>query len=270
MRKRVMFIFLFFSPIFLFSQVEYKFQQSKPLYYSFQIKGDVFLTYPGTNEKMNVFVKGNLKIETVGVEDEIYNLKITPFKTFVKINQEVIEDKTNVETGISSVISINFVKMKKNGEIIEITESNKGILTLSQVLKLLPVFPDKVTTVKKWKQVIPAFNFPGIPMCNLEFNYSYEKKERSSIIQLSGVQTIKETKKDNDTKITFDGKNFSKGSFIFNENEGEIINFEGNFNIDLNTKFEVPPSPDIKRKKSETLTIKIKLNLLVSLSKHDY
>ncbi|MCM8785626.1 MAG: hypothetical protein NC827_05280 [Candidatus Omnitrophica bacterium] len=267
MRKKIFFLFLFFPPLFLFPRVEYKFQQSKPLYYSFQIKGDVYLNYPGTNEKMNVFAKGNLKIETVGIEDEIYNLKITPFKTLIKVNEQIIEDIVNIETGISSVISTNFVKMKKNGEIIEVIESNKGILTLSQVLKLLPVFPEKVFTGKKWKQKNPAFNFPGIPMCNLEFNYLYEKKGNFNLIQLSGVQTIKETKKDKDTKITFDGKNNSKGSFIFNENEGEINNFNGNFDIDLNTKFEVLPFPELKGEKPETLTIKIKLNLQVTLSK---
>lgn len=265
MRKKTFFILLFF-PLFLFSQVEYKFQQSKPLNYSFQMKGDVNLNYPGTSEKFNVFAKGNLKIETLGIEDDTYILKITPYRTIVKVDDQTLEDITNIETGISSVISTVFLKMKKNGEIIEMEETNKGILSLSQVLKLLPVFPEKLTSGKKWKQIMPAFNFPGIPMCALEFNYSYEKKGDSGLIQLTGVQTIKETRKDKDTKIIFDGKNSSKGSFIFKENEGQMSNFNGNFLIDLNSKFEVPPSPDIKDKKSETLTIKIKLNLSITLS----
>ncbi|HOK56158.1 MAG TPA: hypothetical protein PKV21_05275 [bacterium] len=265
MRKISILIFLF-CPFFLFSQ-EYKFKQSKPLNYTFQMKGDVNLNYPGTNEKFNVFAKGNLKIETLGIEEEVYILKITPFKTIVKVDEQVLEDITNIETGISSVISTSLVKMKNNGEIIEMAETNKGILSLSQVLKLLPVFSENLSSGKKWKQTIPAFNFPGIPMCALEFNYSYEKKGNSGLIHLTGIQTIKETRKDKDTKITFDGKNSSKGSFVFNEDEGEISNFNGNFLLDLNTKFEIPPSPDVKEKKIETLTIKIKLNLNITLSK---
>lgn len=265
--KKYIFSFFFFSTIFLFSQVEYKFQQTKPLIYSFQIKGDVNLNYPGTNEKISVLAKGNLKIETLGIEEDVYTLKITPFKTLVKVNQEVIEDKTGNETEVSSVITTQYVKIKKNGEILEVAEISKGILTLSQILKLLPVFPEKLTTGKKWKQILPAFNFPGIPMCNLVFNYNYEKKGNSGLIQLSGVQTIKEKRKDKDTTITFDGKNSSKGNFIFDEIQGEINNFDGNFNIDLNSKFEVPPSPETKGVKVESLTIKIKLNLQINFSK---
>jgi hypothetical protein len=264
--RKILFLIFLFLPFFLFSQ-EYKFNQSKPVNYSFQMKGNVGLNYPGTDEKFNVFVKGNLKIETLGVEDEEYILKITPFKTLVKVNEQILEDITSSETGISSVISTCFVKMKKNGELIEIEEINKGILSISQVLKLLPAFPEKLTSGKRWKQTIPAFNFPGIPMCPLEFNYTYEKKGNTGLIQLTGVQTIKETKKDKDTKIIFTGTNSSKGNFIFNEEEGEINNFNGNFSLDLNAKFEIPPSPDVKEKTSETLTVKIKLNLNIILSK---
>ena len=66
MKKIIFFLFLFF-PVLLFSQVFYKFQQSKPLNYSFQIDGKGSLTYPGVKEeKFNVIAKGNLKIELVG------------------------------------------------------------------------------------------------------------------------------------------------------------------------------------------------------------
>ncbi len=264
--KKIWSVF-FILTVFLFSDVQYKFQQSKPLNYSFQLKGDVSFKYPQVKEeKFNVFVIGNLKIETIQ-DDEIYNLKITPSKTLVKIGEMVLEDTTSSETMISSIIATSYVKMKKNGEILEIKDINEGILTLSQILNLIPVFPEKITTGARWKQKIPAFNFPGVPMCDLEFNYLYEKKDSNSNIQLIGTQIIKETKRDRDTKIFFTGKNLSKGYFIFDEAKGEINKFDSDLALDLNIKFEIPPSPEIKNKKVETLSMNLSLNLKMSLQK---
>lgn len=263
-------LYLFFLslPIFLFSEVYYKFEQSKPLIYSFQIKGNISFGYPQSQEeKFNVFTKGNLKIECNGKEDDLYILKIIPSKTIVKVGEITLEDITYSETMISSIISTSYVKMKKNGEIIEIKDINEGILTLSQILNLIPAFPKDIISGKKWKQKIPAFNLPGIPMCDLEFNYLYEKKDKNSNIQLIASQIIKETKKDKDTKVVFTGRNLSKGIFIFNEEEGEINNFDSDISLDLNIKFEIPGSPEEKSKKIETISMKLSLNLKILLSK---
>lgn len=265
--KKIYFFFLFF-PLFIFSEPFYNFQISKPLLYSFQIKGNVSFSYPGSEgEKFNVFAKGNLKIECEGKEEDIYTLKITPSKTIVKVGDTTLEDITNSETMISSLISTSRVKLKTNGKIISIEDINEGILTLTQILNLIPSFPEKVVNGKNWKQKIPAFKLPGIPMCDLEFNYLYKKGEKFSNIEIISNQIIKEEKKDRDIKIIFTGKNQSKGNFDFDENEGEINSFNGNFSIDLNIKFEMPPSPDQKTKAKETLPMKLILDLNFSLSK---
>ncbi len=265
MKKFFSFIFLF--SFTLFSQVSYKFEKSKVINYSFQLDGRGSLTYPGVKEeKFNVIAKGNLKIETIEFENDVYTIQVIPLKTFVKVGGEILEDKTKSDTEeISSIISSCLIKIKKNGEIISIEEIKKGILTLSQILSLLPKFPDDITTGKKWTQEVPAFELPGIPMCNLKFDYIYEKKEGLSEIKFTANQTIKETKKDVNTKITFTGKNNSKGTFNFNEEEGTIDNFNGNFLLDLNIKYEIPSSPD--QKKIETISSKVYLNLNVSFKK---
>lgn len=264
MKKFFIFLILGF-PYFLFSQVYYNFKKEKPIIYSFQLNGKGSLVYPGVQEeKFNVSVKGDLKIETMGIENDFYTLKITPVKTIVKVGEQILEDITKSDTESSSVISTCEIKMKKNGQITEMNEIKKGIITLSQILFLLPVFPENISIEKKWKQKISAFELPGVPMCGLEFEYSYEKKEDFSEILLTANQTIKETKKEKDVKITFTGKNNSKGKFSFNEKEGEITDFNGNFLLDLNVKYEIP-SPTTK--KIETVSTKIHLNLNTLFSK---
>jgi len=252
MRKEVIFIF-FILPFFCFSQVIYKYDEKSPVNYSFQIQGNVSFSYPGTTEeKFNFYSKGNLKVETVKTEGDFYYLKVTPFKTIIKVGENAFEDLTNSETQISSIISSCMVKMKKNGEILEIEDITGGLLTLKQILKLLPSFPEGMTYGRRWEQKIPAFSFPGIPMCDIKFIYLYEKK---NFIKLTGSQIIKEIKRERDTKIIFNGRNSSNGVFNFNEEEGLINNFDGNFSIELFIKFEIPPSPDIKNKKTETIPI---------------
>ncbi|MCM8803971.1 MAG: hypothetical protein NC833_01795 [Candidatus Omnitrophica bacterium] len=264
--RQYFFIFLFFS-YFLFSEPIYKFQKSKIINYSFQLSGNISYSYPGSSEdKFDVLAKGNLKIECID-ENEEYTLKVTPVKTFVKVSDAILEDITNSETIISNIISSTIIKMKKNGQIVLIKDIDEKILTLLQILTLLPSFPSNIISGKRWKQIMPALNFPGIPMCNLEFNYLYEKKDNISNIQLIASQIIKESKKDKNIKINFTGKNLSKGNFVFDEEQGEINNFEGNFSIDLNIKFEIPQSPEQKIKKKESLPIKLTLNLILFLLK---
>jgi len=262
-KTKSIFIFLIL-PFFCYSQIIYKYDEKNSINYSFQIKGNVSFSYPGTTEeKFKFYSKGNLKIETVKIEDDFYYLKVTPLKTIVKVGENVFEDLTSYETGISSLISSCMAKMKKNGEIVQINDITGGLLTLTQILKLLPVLPENISYGKKWEQKIPAFGFPGVPMCDVKFIYIYEKKNS---IKLVGSQIIKETKKEGDTKIIFNGKNISNGFFDFNEDEGIINKFNGDFSIELFIKFEVPPSPDIKSKKTETIPMRVNLcfNLQIS------
>jgi hypothetical protein len=264
MKNKVILIFLVL-PFFCLSQIIYKYDEKGSVNYSFQIQGDISFSYPGTKEeKFKFYSKGNLKIETVKTEGDFYYLKVTPFKTTVKVGENVFEDLTNSETGTSSFISSCMVKMRKNGEIIEMNDLTGGLLTLKQILKILPTFPENMTHGKRWEQKIPAFSFPGIPMCDIKFIYLYEKK---NLIKLTGSQIIKETKKEKDTKIIFSGKNISNGIFNFNEEEGIISNFNGDFSIELFIKFEVPPSPDIKSSKTETVPMKVNLNFNLQISK---
>jgi len=264
MRKKVIFVFSI-SHLLCFSQVVYKYNEKNIINYSFKIEGNFAFSYPGSaEEKFKIFSKGNLKIETIGTEKDFYHLKLIPLKTFIKIGDNVVEDLTNSETEKSSFISSCVVKMKKNGEIVQIEDTTGGLITLKQILKLLPSFPKKMNIGKRWEQKIPGFNIPGLPMCDIKFVYLYEKK---NLIKLIGSQIIKEIKKEKDTTIIFNGRNISEGLFNFNEEEGLIDNFNGNFSIELYIRFMVPPSPDIKNKIKETIPIKVNLNLNIQIAK---
>ncbi|MCM8771920.1 MAG: hypothetical protein NC926_00520 [Candidatus Omnitrophica bacterium] len=261
MKKCIFFIILILHS-FLFSQIFYNFSQTETPIYSFQMNGTGSLAYPGIQEEnFKISVNGNFKIEYIDFKDDIYTIKLIPFKTVVKIGEGIIENLSNSDNE-SSVISTQLIKMKKNGEIIETEELKKGLISLSQLLSLLPAFPNDLKEGKKWKQKIPAIEFPGIPMCELEFEYIYEKKDLFSNIKIMANQNINETRKQENMKIIFSGKNTSKGFFKFNEKEGKIENFNGEFFLNLGIKYDIPSQPE---KRTETFGMKILLNLKVAL-----
>lgn len=264
MKKIFLISFLMIS--FSFSQVYYNFQKEKPLNYDFQIKGNVSFDYSGAGEeKFDVSLKGKIKIETFDQENEIYILKITPYKTLIKLGSQTLEDITSSETMVSSLITTSYIKMKKTGQIIESKELTKGIIEIPEILKILPVFPEKIVSGKRWIQQIPSFELPGIPICPLKFNYIYKKDREISSIILSSNQKIDEIKKEKDIKVIFKGINNSNGTFYFNEKNGEIEKFDGKFLVTLNIKFEVPSVPE--KKKTQSVPLKISLNLDISLKR---
>lgn len=263
MRNKIIF-FSFILVNFSWAEIFYNFQKTKPLYYNFQINGKVGFNYSEKEEeKSDVSLEGKLKIEMIDEENGIYTLKITPYKTLIKLTSKIIEDITNSETMVSSILTTSYVKMKKNGQIIETREETKGIVEFSEILKILPIFPEKLFSGKKWVQEVSSFKLPGIPVCSLKFNYAYKKGENFSSIILSANQKIDQIQKDKDIKIFFKGKNISNGTFYFNEKKGQVDKFDGKFSLNLDTKFELPQTPEENKK--EIVPIKISLNLNISL-----
>ncbi|MCX8082511.1 MAG: hypothetical protein N3D17_03825 [bacterium] len=250
---------------FSFSEPLYRFSPEKPLFYSFKIEGDITYKYEGISEEtLNVSSKGIVKLETIGMKDDRYIIKITPYKTIIKINDGILEDITDIETAISNVISTSIMEIKPNGEIMSVKEERTGILDIAQMFMLVPAFPEKLKT--PWKQKVPAFSIPGVPMCSLTFTYLYSPvKEGMSKIQLLSNQSIKEERKEQDVVVIFTGKNSSNGEFYFDENIGELKSFKGLVDLILNIVFKVPSSPEKKlsTKQSIPLKIGVKLNIEV-------
>jgi len=248
------------------AEPRYQFSTERPLIYSFKMEGDVTYKYEGiSEEKFNVSSKGIITLETVEVKDGRYILKLTPSKTVIKVGDTPLEDLTDSETAISQIITTSLVEIKSNGEVVSVKEISPGILDLAQILMILPAFPDKLTS--PWKQRVPAFSIPGIPMCSLTFTYTYSQaKEGTSKIQLLSNQAIKEEKKERDMIVSFTGRNNSNGEFIFDEGKGELKNFDGVIDLILNIVFKVPPSPEQKTSGSQSVPLKVGLKLKVSIT----
>jgi len=248
------------------AEPQYKFFKEVPILYNFKIEGDVTYKYEGvSDEKFNVSSKGIITLETVEVKDGKYILKVVPSKTVIKVGDALLEDITDNETAVSQMISTSLVEIKSNGKVVSVKEVSPGILDISQILTILPAFPEKLTM--PWKQTVPAFNLPGIPMCPLTFTYTYSQaKDGISRIQLLSNQAIKEERKEKDVIINFTGRNASKGEFLFDEEKGELKSFDGAIDLILNIVFKVPPSPERKTSGSQSVPLKIGLKLKVSIT----
>lgn len=245
----------------------YEFSKEGGLTYAFDITGNISYQSAGlASQDFNVEAKGLLSLDLMGRNEGIYKVKLTPSKTFVKLNEMVLEDFTSEEQAASQLVSSAIIEIKESGEIISSHEVVPGILNLSQMLRLMPVFPEKVRSGKRWKQSLSSLSLPGAPICNLEFNYLYtegREKGDSSKIRLVANQSIKEKKTEEGMTVNFTGRNSSSGEFAFNREKGEIEKFEGKFGLVLNIMFAAPAGPekDVSTKQSVPLNMDINLNM---------
>ncbi len=258
-----------FSRVVCGQDVLYRFAKEKPLVYSFKIDGTVSYQYEGVpREEFKVLSKGKIFLETLGIKEDSYNVRLTPSRTFMQLNNMVIEDITAQETAVSQVMSTVVLDIKKNGEILRAEELKSGILNLAQVFMMIPAFPADLHSGKRWTQFMPAFSLPGVPMCGLEFTYFYTKEagEASSRIRLLSNQRINEKRKNGEIEETFTGLNSSKGEFVFNEVNGEIAGFKGNISLDMQTVFRMLSGADKKSSTRQSPPFRMKIRVNITLS----
>ncbi len=260
---------ILFAGVVRGQEIQYSFSKERPLKYSFSIDGDVSYQYEGIpGQDFKVLSNGSFTLETIEDKGNFYSVRLTPTRTLVKLNDAVLEDITQQDTARSQIISTAVIEIGKNGEIIRTEEISPGILNLSQMLMVVPVFPEKLSL--PWKQTVPAFSLPGVPMCNLKFTYQYiSGKEDISKIKLFSNQRIREKRKDGDVDIQFTGLNSSKGEFLFDRGRGEIKSFEGTVELILKTVFQVPPGPEQKVPKQQSLPLTMRIKLNINLSATD-
>jgi len=265
-------VFVYLCGLVLFSgiasgqEVEYRFSQDSPLKYSFSMKGDISYQYEGApEEKFSVLSKGEITLKTLEDKGDFYIVRLTPSKTLLKLNDMVLEDITTQDTAVSQTISTTVMEIKKNGMILKMKESGPGILNPSQMLRIMPVFPEKLTL--PWKQTVPALSLPGVPMCALEFTYMYrEGKDALSNISLIPNSRIKEKRKDGNIDVQFTGLNSSKGRFLFDRSRGEVHRFDGLIDLILKTVFKMPSDSEDKITTKQSLPLTMKIKLSVNLS----
>ena len=261
--------FFFLATITYAQQGLYTFCKDSGLTYEFRISGDIVYKMAGIeSQNYKVETRGLLKIDLLEVKEDVNVIKLIPSKTFVKLNDMILEDITTQETAISQLISTSIIEIKKNGEVISSKEVTSGIVDLSQTIRLIPAFPEELSSGKRWKQYLSSFNIPGLPMCNLAFLYLYTKENNNSAkVQLIANQPIKEKKKEGDMIMTFTGKNSSSGEFVFDEDKGEIIRFTGKFGLLLNVVFSLPPGPGKERSSQQTMPLNLDVKLDVQMWK---
>ncbi len=253
------------TSICLAQKVEYSFSQKESLSYDFSISGDIEYSTAGvTTQNFRVETKGLLKFQLLEEKDKSYKIKLVPARTFIKLDEMVLEDMTRDETAVSQLISTSIMEMGKNGRIISLREATSGMINMSQIIRLMPAFPDKIQPGKRWKQSLSSFNLPGIPMCNLIFDYLYTKdNDNPAKIKIVANQPIKEKKSEGDMTVNFTGRNATKGEFVFDNEKSEIVSFSGKFGLLLNVIFSAPPGPEkeISTKQSMPVNMDIKLNI---------
>ncbi len=269
--RKIIYIFFIFSPYFLFSEsLNYIFKKDIVEKYRFTISGNVVFSYtPNEKNNFNVLASGIINIKTVAKNTSSYILEITPQKTFIKVNDAIVEDITKSDTEISRIVSKVKIEMNKNGAITKIEEIKPNIINIGKVLNLIPAFPEeKIYRGKTWQQQVSSFEIPGfLKMCNLKFNYFVSKIEgKKYTIELVANQIIQEKEKDKDITIKFSGTNNSKGSFIFDSEKGKIEKFNSNFKLYLKVFFILPPAPEEKTQQ-QTLPMDLKINIITNFTR---
>ena len=269
--KTAMSIFFFAvsAPLFADREPSYSFSKEKPLVYNFSIRGAIKYATGGFDaNKFDVEAKGLLRFETQEARGETFSVKLVPFRTTIKVNEMLIEDFSGEESSVSQFISTSVIEISKNGRISSSREVTSGMLSMAQILRILPSFPGKLHPGRRWKQSIQSFSLPGMPMCNLEFYYLYAGESTNPFkVKLVANQPIKEKKKEGDVTISFTGKNSSTGEFLFDEEKGEIAGFAGNFGLVLNTVFSSPSTTGKEDSTGQSIPVKMDVDLDVKISR---
>lgn len=266
----VLLCLIFASPCISGNKYSYHFSVDKPITYKINMNGTLVYKYEGINpETFKISLITNLTLNPAKVTEKTSDIKIVPRKTFLQLNDFVLEDITRSETMISQLIPSVEITINKQGEILHSREISPGMINILYLLNLLPVFPDtQLFPGKKWEQKISSFQFPGIPMCNLKFWYFYEvTRDNIAGFKLIPNQIIREEKEQDNAIIIFNGINNSSGRLAFNKEKGEIENFNGDFNINLKIIFSTPPGPEQKGRGEQSPPLSLNIKLEFSLSK---
>lgn len=271
MKILIIFTALLFTGISAIAQetgivLTYKFPVLENLVYKVNING--VAGWSSFDEKfMNFKVKTDFLLEmlNLGINDGLFQIKTSARKSKILVNEDIFEDTTTSETGMSSFIPQLLLQMDKNGKIYKTTVLKQGMLDFVPFLSLLPCFPDSLTPGKRWTQKIESFNFPSGKIPRLEFTYIYQGKSKNlEKIRLISNQIISHTSKEKDTEVKITGRNSSDGEILFDAEKGVMKNATGKLNLDVNYMFQVP-DPD-KKGKFLPVPMRIMLNLNFSFS----
>ena len=240
----------------------YRFPDRPPLTYEFAVTGTISFGYEGVStETMKVKVSAVLPFVPEAASDGVHTLRVAPRKTFIQVNDSVLEDFTSSES-VSSALSTVRLSIADNGRVVSSEDISPGIVSIGKLLSLIPAFPSSTLTPgRRWKQSITTLSFPGIPMPDLEFWYLYDSIRGSdAVFKLTGDQIIRQTKKQGDVTVTMNGRSSGSGTLLFNTSRGAIEQSSGTITLNLRTVFGLPPVPGEKAGQSLPMTLNLKVS----------
>jgi len=247
------------SPALLLAQetVWYRFRVGQILEYKLQLQGTTSYSYQRkTEEKSNLSLSTHLLIIPEEVNQGLSCLRLETRRSLVKTGANILEDLSSSETQSSPLFGVLRFTMDNQGNITRSEEITPAAINLFQLLNLLPKFSSSVNPGSSWKQSIGSLNFPGLPLAEFEFTYTYTgEKNGQAFIRLAAHQNIRKTKSEKDISVCLQGKNLADGIFTFDRATGELIKFTGNFSFSLQTVFHMPPGPEQKTGEKPTLPI---------------
>jgi hypothetical protein len=227
----------------LAGDLSYKFPETGELKYKVSIKGDVSWAYQ--NEAPSSFkVNGDfrLSVESLGEKGNIYQLRITPKKSRITVNNEVLEDTTRSETQqTSGMIPTMLVQMGTDGKVYKSAYVRQALFDFIPFLNFFPVLPASPKPGTRWKQIIPSFNFPAAKMPELEFTYTFEGQNGTQDrIGFVSNQAFNEIRKEKDLTTRVTGRNSSNGEILFDAEQGTISSAQGTLDLQPSFLFSVP------------------------------
>jgi len=264
--------FLLLSAVHAFAADDrpvYRFSREKPVRYSCSIEGTVGYGYTGARpEAMKVSVRTDVVLTTEKAAAGVYTIRCTPRKTVARLNGAVLEDISSSETLVSAMIPETRIRMRESGEIVGSEALSSGMLDISGMFRILPVFPAKgLVQGERWSQKLDALSFPGLPMAPLEFWYQYEGTTgETARFRIVASQFIREKRREKNIEVSFNGRNASSGRISFDRTAGEIARAEGDFDVDLKAIFAAPAAPDAKKSEAQSLplTVAVKVTFVLS------
>ncbi|GEM_PF-2764322 len=263
------------SPALLLAQETawYRFRVGQILEYKLQLQGTTSYSYQRkTEEKSNLSISTHLLIIPEEVNQGIVCLRLETRRSLVKVGANILEDLSSSETQCSPLFGVLRLTMDNQGNITGSEQITPAAINLFQFLNLLPKFSSSsLNPGSSWKQSIGSLNFPGLPLGEFEFTYTYTgEKNGQAFIRLAAGQNIRKTKSEKDITVSLQGKNLAGGIFTFDRAAGELIKFTGNFSFSLQTVFHMPPGPE--QKTAEELTLPVyttgRFTLLLEKTSH--
>ena len=257
-------------PLFtLESSAEYNFPAGEDLLYNFAIRGSFRHGFGESGrDPVEIQAEGELLIKNLESPlRETYSLEFIPRNVFIVINGMAIEKPGEYNGCESFFIAPVRVVFNLNGDILELHETRRGLLSLEGIINLMPALPRETGRTIIWKQERPLFFLRGIPPINTSSSYLYSRAgEDISRIDMAGGEIIRQEQKNGHATL-FTGVNTSSGEFLFHKSTGKFLQFKGKINLDVRAiKKIVPPAP-ADRGTSIPIPLNIRIDIEIRIEK---